>query len=560
MSPSYDMYEVEVRHDRLNKYRHISGRDRRVVEEKARAQRTAWDEMWEKRQEAERRRAERENMAQEKEEKKALAAERTREAHEAIAGIEGTLQKGLETAGPIKWKALKDKSLFAEPEPLKPDKLETPRKPLPTDVKYQPKSSFLDLIWPSRKERKAQESATKFKRDFDLWRDEIEALKKRAAALVREYRSDFARWREENEVFLKHQRERNAAIDTLRDEYQAGTPAAIVEYCDMVLANLKYPDTFPQQFQLDYIPETRILLVDYSLPSTDDIPKLKEVKYVQSRDAFTEVKLTGSAFNKLYDSLLYQVALRSVHELYQADAVEALESIVFNGWVNSVDKGTGQEVNACILSLQASREEFSALNLAQVESKTCFKTLKGVGSSKLHSLSPVAPIMKLDREDKRFVSSYEVADGLDDSYNIAAMDWEDFEHLIRELFEKEFTQGGGEVKVTQASRDGGVDAVAFDPDPIRGGKIVIQAKRYTNTVSVAAVRDLYGTVVNEGATKGILVSTADYGPDAYEFAKGKPLTLLNGGNLLHLLEKHGHKAKIDLKEAKQILAEREKGT
>lgn len=60
--------------------------------------------------------------------------------------------------------------------------------------------------------------------------------------------------------------------------------------------------------------------------------------------------------------------------------------------------------------------------------------------------------------------------------------------------------------------------------------------------------------MNEGATKGILVTTANYGPDAYEFAKGKPLTLLNGANLLHLLEKHGHRAKIDLKEAKALAA------
>jgi restriction system protein len=60
------------------------------------------------------------------------------------------------------------------------------------------------------------------------------------------------------------------------------------------------------------------------------------------------------------------------------------------------------------------------------------------------------------------------------------------------------------VKITRASRDHGVDAVAFDPNPIRGGKIVIQAKRYTNTVSVSSVRDLYGTIMNEGANKGIL--------------------------------------------------------
>ena len=125
----------------------------------------------------------------------------------------------------------------------------------------------------------------------------------------------------------------------------------------------------------------------------------------------------------------------------------------------------------------------------------------------------------MNKNDKRFVETYNVSNQLNDSTNLAAISWEDFEHLIRELFENEFSSNGGEVKVTQASRDGGVDAVAFDPDPIRGGKIVIQAKRYTNTVGVSAVRDLYGTVMNEGATKGILVTTADYGPDAYEFAK-----------------------------------------
>ena len=118
--------------------------------------------------------------------------------------------------------------------------------------------------------------------------------------------------------------------------------------------------------------------------------------------------------------------------------------------------------------------------------------------------------------------------------------------------------GGGEVKITRASRDGGVDAVAFDPDPIRGGRIVIQAKRYSNTVGVSAVRDLYGTVVNEGATKGILVTTADYGPDFYEFAKYKPLTLLGGSELLYLLQKHGQRAKIDLADARRLAAESER--
>ena len=92
----------------------------------------------------------------------------------------------------------------------------------------------------------------------------------------------------------------------------------------------------------------------------------------------------------------------------------------------------------------------------------------------------------------------------------------------------------------------GVDAVVFDPDPVRGGKIVIQAKRYTYTVDVSSVRDLYGTVLNEGAMKGILFMSSSFGPDACEFAKDKPLTLLSGSNMLPFLQGHGVKAHIDL--------------
>ena len=75
---------------------------------------------------------------------------------------------------------------------------------------------------------------------------------------------------------------------------------------------------------------------------------------------------------------------------------------------------------------------------------------------------------------------------------------------------------------------------------------MIQAKRYTNTVGVGAVRDLYGTMQNEGATKGILVTTSRYGQASHEFANGKPLELIDGGNLRYLLDEHADvEAKIE---------------
>jgi restriction system protein len=58
--------------------------------------------------------------------------------------------------------------------------------------------------------------------------------------------------------------------------------------------------------------------------------------------------------------------------------------------------------------------------------------------------------------------------------------------------------------------------------------------------------------MSECATKGIIVTTSTFGPDAYKFAKGKPLTLLDGNNLLFLLSKHGHEVTINLSEAKKL--------
>ncbi|WP_347274639.1 restriction endonuclease [Candidatus Kuenenia sp.] len=493
-----------------------------------------------------------------------LALEQTKEATEAIKEIKDILKHALKKNYKIDRAILKEEIKFHKQKPQLPKLLNIPKPPdknAPFYKQYINKlgeplvSSKRDWMFPGASKKEIIIYAENmFKSDYDCWLEEKEEIVLKNKKLEKQYQEELSKWEAEEKDYLAIQERKNA----IYKQYFDKQPNVIIPFCEIILSDSEYPHYFPQEFDLDYNPETKILIVDYSLPPIDALPRLKEVKYIKTSDEFSESFFADSTVNNLYDDLIYQITLRTIHELYESDVVNAIDSIIFNGIVESIDKATGQNTTACIVSVQANKQEFLSINLEHVDPKACFKKLKGIGSSKLHSLTPIAPILSINREDKRFVSSYQVVDELGDTYNLAAMDWEDFEHLIRELFEKEFSQSGGEVKVTRSSRDAGVDAVAFDPDPIRGGKIVIQAKRYTNTVGVSAVRDLYGTIMNEGATKGILVSTADYGPDAYEFAKGKPLTLLNGSNLLHLLEKHGHKAKIDLKEAKQILAEQEK--
>ena len=256
----------------------------------------------------------------------------------------------------------------------------------------------------------------------------------------------------------------------------------------------------------------------------------------------------------MQEDALYAISLRTLYEVAKSDGIKAFDSIVFNGWVHYVDGATGKSQSAYIVSIHATKDQITELNIAQVNPTECFRSLKGLAAKRILAYTPVAPILTLNTDDDRLIEGKQIIDGLSSGDNLAAMDWTDFEHLVRELFEKEFSQLGVQVRITRASRDRGVDAIAFDPDPIRGGKIIIQAKKYTNAVDVSAVRDLFGTVQSEGANKGLLVTTSHFGPGAYDFAKDKNITLLDGPNLLHLLAKHGYAFRIDLDEARLLMA------
>lgn len=142
--------------------------------------------------------------------------------------------------------------------------------------------------------------------------------------------------------------------------------------------------------------------------------------------------------------------------------------------------------------------------------------------------------------DKHFIEQQDILGTLESRPNLMDLSPSEFENLVSNLF----TSMGLETRLTRSTKDGGVDVVAFDTRPVLGGKVVIQAKRYRNTVGVSAVRDLYGTMVNEGANKGILVTTSGYGPDAFSCAEDKPTELIPGSALLYLLDQVGTKARI----------------
>ncbi|WP_214756797.1 restriction endonuclease [Exiguobacterium sp. s157] len=537
------MYEREIRHDGLRKFRIIRGKSMYEIDQKAEMQLKIWEDQWNKV-------IKKQEELKQKTNRRAIAQLMSKKLKDERTVAEDYLQRVIKRARNENLKDNLTLKTFTMKEPSSPTLEEVRNAPDPSAQVYQPMYNFIEELLPFLAPGKKQEAQLRYNKEKNIWLAEKDEIDARNEKTLSEYREKYQKWSREKEAFEKAEQKRFNHVHKVFEDYKFYRDESIESYFDFILNHFILLDYIPIQRTTKYLKETKTLYIEQYLPTVKDMTNVKEVKYVVEGDDFLEVRLSEKYLNELYDRLLYSYLLSMIHLIFKYDERHDIESVAINGYVDSINTGTGKTETLCISSLFVSREEFLDINLEMVNPNVCFKQLKGIGSSKLYSLTAVAPVIKMDWNDNRIMEGKDTIHELEETTNLASMDWQDFEHLIREIFEKEFSKNGGEVRITQASRDGGVDAIAFDPDPLRGGKIVIQAKRYTNTVGVSAVRDLYGTVMNEGAIKGILVSTADYGPDAYNFVKDKPLTLLNGSNLLYLLENHGHKAIIDLHAAK----------
>lgn len=535
---------VPLSHKSLNLYKEISGVDSYTLQIKFEQLVASWDAKYEA------------LLKRRGVEDGALMAEEMELANAQKVQELGTiLKQTLDVNDEVDWEAIK-----AVPKPPeKPKDPSMPEKPKLRDVALNDPSVnmgfFASLTGKKKKAHLAAVSAFESERTQAL-RDFEEAEHKygvQVAEILKEHEDRLRQHAVDVETHLAAIETHNLKIDHLRNSWTNGDPASVVEHACLVLDSSSYPDWINTSYQIQYDAVSKLMKLQFLLPSPDAVNIPKSVRYVKSTGELKETARAKKECQDFYDKLCYQIALRTVHELFEADTVGNITHILFNGVVEGFDPATGKETSTTIMSAMFDKEKFSEVNLELVDPKACFKSFNGVSASSLAGLAAIAPVMLFDTSDRRFIEARSVADDEASMTNLASMSWEDFEHLVREVFGKEFASRGGEVKVTQSSSDGGVDAIAFDPDPISGGKIVIQAKRYTKTVGVSAVRDLYGTTMNEGASKGILVTTADYGPDAYKFAADKPISLLNGANLLYLLERHGINARIDLAAARKEL-------
>lgn len=448
-----------------------------------------------------------------------------------VDSLERLLAQTLEVDDYIDFESLKEKLTVS---PFHPGEDGSPKQP-PELVLPEPKGLGRLL-----------RSSAKHQQEVDAARASHEAAMKEYEASEASRRERLAQARADYEKHVLEQEEQNARqhaeIDELRNRFEQDDPEAIVHYFSRVLEASSYPEGFPRHHKMGYSPESRQLVIEYQLPTFDVVPEVKGYKHLKTKNEITTTARPVSHRKTLYASVVAQIGLRTLHEIFESDRQEKLDTVVFNGYVDTVDRATGKPSQPHLVTVRTTRDSFGSLDLAHVDAQACLKALNASVSRSPSELVPVRPVVDFNMFDPRFIEESDVLSDLDSRPNLMELSPLEFESLITNLFEKM----GLDTRATRPSRDGGVDCVAWDNRPIFGGKVIIQAKRYKNTVGVAAVRDLFGTLHNEGANKGILVTTSGYGKAAFDFSQGKPLELLDGGNLLYLLREHsGIEAKIE---------------
>jgi ssDNA-binding Zn-finger/Zn-ribbon topoisomerase 1 len=123
-----------------------------------------------------------------------------------------------------------------------------------------------------------------------------------------------------------------------------------------------------------------------------------------------------------------------------------------------------------------------------------------------------------------------------------ALEWKRFEQLVEGYFSKT----GWQTRPNSTGADGGVDVHLLRPGQ-PGVAAVVQCKAWNAyRVGVKPIRELFGVMAADHIAEGFFVTSADYSSEARSFAAGKPLTLIDGADLLKRLQSLPDEHQADL--------------
>lgn len=296
----------------------------------------------------------------------------------------------------------------AEHPPFEPGKLGEPIPPVP-EPNYPSEPIYAEPAAPTglsgvfggkrRHAEAVERERTRFEQAQREWKEKMtrraRLYEKRVAAREQAEADRLVKLAEAEQTYKAECAHREAEAATKNDELTKfindlafDIEYAIEDYVGIVLSNSVYPDVFPVEHEHTFDLGTRELTLQVDVPEPGFLPSVKEYRYVKGRDEITATQLPAKAQKDRYNSAVHQVALRSLHEVFEADRAGKIRSISLTVGVNRVAPATGQPEFVPLVVVAADRETFNSLDLAKVVPSA---TLEHLGAAVSKSPFDVIP-------------------------------------------------------------------------------------------------------------------------------------------------------------------------
>jgi restriction system protein len=146
-------------------------------------------------------------------------------------------------------------------------------------------------------------------------------------------REQLARAEAEHKRARESAQEQHRRIDELEADFHTGKRAAIEQCLATALQASCYPSGFPHEFTLIYRSREHELLIGYEFPlARDIILEQASYRYVKTKGVIESKARTATDTQKLYKSMLAQLTLRTLYELFTADQYQHVQRIAFTEW------------------------------------------------------------------------------------------------------------------------------------------------------------------------------------------------------------------------------------
>lgn len=300
---------------------------------------------------------------------------------EVYADLEGLLQATLEVDDYVDLESLRQVS---DHPPFDRTDLEKsvpppPTTPEPAEPVFVAPEPVKSLIGKKKKTEAAMTSAKAAHEqalsDWEKAKTDADNLRQKQAAKHADAESsrkkllerELARFKQECDERDRAVADANAELDMLIANLGYGTAEALQEYVSIVLANSAYPEHFVvshESFEFD--PSTAELALKVHVPPPGAVSDVKAYKYTKSSDEITHTNQSQKASKDRYATAVHQVALRTLHEIFESDRRALINTLSLNVGTSEIDPATGVKKDITYVAVATEREAFMAIELASV--------------------------------------------------------------------------------------------------------------------------------------------------------------------------------------------------